>query len=303
VMCLAAAAVATIVLTAGSMPGTAEEGRPLQQQACGLAPTPGGMQSQILPSGREYMLYVPKQITYPAAVVFAWHGFTEKPQTMEDRLHLMALADAHGFLAVYPQAKNKGFAAAFNGAACCKNDPAFQDVDFAQEVVNALSNPSCANSARVFSFGFSNGGFLSHRIACENSNLFAAICPHSGLNGDYNGDLTKSPWTKCDTSGPRKVPVMGVHGTNDRIVPIAGGGNPGSQSVWFSFVDTMAIWERRHGCSDPKTEQLVGSDGRTYQKRSFLNCGVASLTVNGLGHDWWVDSTSNCMAFFRQYGL
>jgi len=272
------------------------------ESACPLAPT-AGMQSQFVASGREYMLYVPKVINYPAAVVFAWHGLTEKPQTMEDRLHLMALADAEGFLAVYPHAKNKGFAAAWNGAACCKNDPAFQDVQFAQDVVNSLSGPGCADAARVFSFGFSNGAFLSHRIACENSNLFAAICPHSGLNGDYSGDLAKSPWTRCDSSGPHQVPVIGVHGTNDRIVPIDGGRNPGSSAAWFSFVDTMAIWERRNGCSNPKSEQLVGTDGRAYVKRSFDNCAVTSLTVNTLGHDWWADSTTNCMAFFRQYGL
>jgi len=296
------AAVVVVVVVASKSSVSGEQPSSSSTNACPLTHT-STMQRHALRSGREFMIYVPTVIQYPAAAIFAWHGLTENPKTMEDRAQLFPLAEQLGFLAVYPLAQNEGFAAAFNGAGCCKNDPNFLDVEYAQDVVSDLASQECLTVSRVFSMGFSNGGFMTHRAACENSELFAAACPHSGLIGDYSGDLSKSPWTKCDASGPRKVPIMGFHGTTDRLVPVGGGRNPGSGAAWFSFNDTMAIWERRHGCSDPITEQLVGSDGRRYFKRAFKNCPVSSYTVVQLAHEWWADATTTCVALFRQFGL
>jgi len=58
--------------------------------------------------------------------------------------------------------------------------------------------------------GSANGGFLSHRLACEAADVFAAI-------GVGSGQMTMP---MCMPSRP--IPVIQAHGTSDPVVPYGG---------------------------------------------------------------------------------
>jgi len=78
---------------------------------------------------REYKVHVPTGISFPASVVFAYHGISSSTDTIEGKMLLQPYQTGAAIksIIVYPEAKNKGGGllnpAAFNGAACCKNDP------------------------------------------------------------------------------------------------------------------------------------------------------------------------------------
>jgi polyhydroxybutyrate depolymerase len=60
----------------------------------------------------------------------------------------------------------------------------------------------------------SNGGYMSHTLACELSNRITAIASVTGsiFNTQYGSN--------CHPMRP--VPVMQIHGTNDPTVPYIG---------------------------------------------------------------------------------
>jgi polyhydroxybutyrate depolymerase len=124
------------------------------------------------------------------------------------------------------------------------------DVSFFTSIKSKLVSDGCVVPSRVFSLGYSNGGFMTHRIACESansgSNLVAAAALHSGAHGDYDGVYANGPWNSCNSA--THIPVIGFHGTSDKTVPFNGGKNPSpwGTAVWGSFYQTMGIWSAQN---------------------------------------------------------
>ncbi|MDV7395600.1 hypothetical protein RZS08_29700, partial [Arthrospira platensis SPKY1] len=108
--------------------------------------------------------------------------------------------------------------------------------------------------------GMSNGGFMSHRLACELSDRIAAI---AGVTG------TMSSATFDDCSPGRPVPVLQIHGTADLIVNYNG-------AVGIKSVDeTLAFWRAHNDC--PPTalfEALpdIVNEGSTVERYTYGPC-------------------------------
>jgi len=255
---------------------------------------------------REYKLFVPAGVTYPSSLVVAWHGIGSSPDEIEKKMKMQPQAESHKFILVYPEAKNKGGGlfnpAAFNGAACCKNDNSFKDVDFMTAIKARLVGDGCVASGRVFSMGYSNGGFMTHRLACEDSTLVTAAAIHSGTYGDYNGNLANSPWGNCDKK--EKVPVIGFMGSADKTVPYLGGNNPSplGSAKWFSWTETMDVWAAQNQCGSPMSV-TYNENGQSVNMTTWSQCDVESHVVSGMGHDWFSGATSRIVGFFKGNGL
>jgi len=307
---LLTAAVVTVVATAGrshpESPTPTQEDLPsnkfgstgiLEEDAtCPFTSSPDFQAITI--GSRYYQVYVPQGITFPAAAVFLWHGISSSPAKIEAKVGLKLQADSKKFIAVYPETSNRGaLLAAWNGAGCCNQN--FEDVKFGNDIIADLtSTKGCVNANRVYFMGFSNGGFMTNRFACENPTKLRAGCVHSGLIGDYSGDVTKSPWKTCSA-----VPMVGIHGTSDTTVSIDGGKQPTGNAQWFSFPDTMAIWEKAAGCTNMQSTNAVEGGKTVITRSGTCSKAVKSYTINGHGHDWWSTATDKCMAHFTQYGL
>ena len=94
------------------------------------------------------------------------------------------------------------------------NNPHADDVAFAMAVVQGLIAAGRADRKRIYVMGMSNGAMMSHRLALEMHPAPAAIAAASGtmaLHSDCSG-------------APRPVSVLIIHGTDDPVVPYAGGG-------------------------------------------------------------------------------
>lgn len=251
---------------------------------------------------RWFMVHVPKDYDgKPVQLVMNFHGYSSDPLQQAALSKMSAAADQRGFIVAYPAGINR----AWNAGQCC-GDPAWvtkvDDVQFVRDAVEAISNEFCIDQRRIYSTGMSNGGFLSHRLACEASNLFAAIGPVAGVVGVPG----------CNP--PRKVPVIHFHGTNDTLVPYYGGSSLGFPSVPVTY----SAWLLRNACTGIKQKTYEVGDSTCETLNACPTDGETVLcTVQGGGHTWpggtpvpglgptttHLDATGMMLDFFAQHPM
>lgn len=175
---------------------------------------------------RSYELHVPPNYdgTTPLPLVVNFHGLTSFGTQQQGFSEMDATADERGFIVAYPN----GIDNSWNAGMCCPTaaDDNIDDVGFARAVVEDLGGRGCIDRARVYATGMSNGGFLSHRLACEAADMFAAAAPVAGML------LLDS--AECQPSRP--ISIIHFHGTADTIVGYEGGGLLDFPSVAGSHV-------------------------------------------------------------------
>jgi polyhydroxybutyrate depolymerase len=221
---------------------------------------------------RRYDVIVPESIDASAAapLVLNFHGYTGTPALQRSLSVIDPVAEAHGFVVVLPA----GIDNSWNGGGCCGTAESddVDDVGFARALVKELGEMLCIDERRVYAMGFSNGGYLSHRLACEATDIFAAIGPVGGV--------IAIPPDDCAPSRP--ISVLHVHGTDDFIVPYDGGGVNGFPGA----PATMAGWAARNGCD--ATSEIVFEHNDVVCE-TWPNCDdgveVTLCTFEG-GHCW-----------------
>jgi polyhydroxybutyrate depolymerase len=210
--------------------------------------------------------YDPKK---PSPVVLMFHGLYGSPQDLGPFTKMNPKADARGFLVVYPEGAGKSW----NAGACC-GDAASQKVDdvgFVRAILDHLEASYCVDPKRIFAAGMSNGGMMSHRLACELSDRIAAV-------GPVAGNIAFSP---CNPGRP--VPVMMTHGTSDSIVPYANDGFQGTKSSPKTFEE----WSSRNGCTGQPTKVYEKGDATCVERSSCAQgSAVRFCTIADGGHQW-----------------
>jgi len=246
---------------------------------------------------RSFAMHVPPTVVdgTPLPLILNFHGFTANATQQIGLSQMDAEADRRGFVTVTPE--GAGRLPSWNGGVCCgaAAGAAVDDVAFARALVADASERVCVDADRVYATGMSNGGFMSHRIACEAADVFAAIGPVAGVLGLADED--------CAPSAP--IPVIHFHGTADAIVPYDGQPRLGFRSV----DDTVESWADRNGCVDEPEETLAMGNATCV---TWDDCdGGAEVTrcaVEGFGHSWpgtraapidaAIDATSAMWDFF-----
>ncbi len=217
---------------------------------------------------RHAIVHVPKNYDAdtPTPLVVNMHGWTMTAQQQVAFTAMSPKADSAGFVVVYPD----GISNSWNAGGCCgvALDQNIDDVGFLRALVDLLEGELCIDHARIYATGMSNGGYMSNRLACEASDLFAAVAPVSSSIG----------LPQCDPGRP--VPIILFNGTNDLLVPYDGGAFPGAKAV-------AAGWAARNGCTgDPVvTKQAGGSSCETYETCD-AGATVTLCTLAGMGHCW-----------------
>jgi polyhydroxybutyrate depolymerase len=192
------------------------------------------------------------------------------------------LADTEGFVVAYPA--GLGFPANWNAGGCCGStfEVDRDDKGFIRAVVEDIGARTCIDTARTYIMGFSNGGMMTVRLACEMSDTFAAAATVSGS--------AVIPLEGCVPSKP--IALMHIHGTADALVPYDGG--PGAlpllgrpTPVFPAASAEVARLRSGDGCA-----ATVGP----YRETSDTHCDVAGpcgansevvlCTVDGGAHAW-----------------
>lgn len=226
---------------------------------------------------RQYRLYVPASYdsARPTALVISIHGFASNAAQQESFSNWNAVADDEGFVVVYPQ--GMGIPARWNsGPLFAEGFAQADDVGFIRALVAHLTATLCIDPARVYANGLSNGAGMSNRLACEASDIIAAI---GGVAGAY-APLTCAP--------DRPVPVIAFHGTDDPLVPIDGlerGLGGGALPAIRDWVDG---WAARNGCDVASPEALprIGAVTGIRYTNCINDAEVVYYIAEGAGHTW-----------------
>jgi polyhydroxybutyrate depolymerase len=198
---------------------------------------------------RAYDLHVPTTGgSGPLPLVINLHGYTGSSAQQEMLTAMSSLADSAGFFVAYPQ--GVGSPTDWNAGACCSaaSEGDRDDVGFLNAVIDDIASKACVDLARVYSIGFSNGGMMTYRLACEDASRFAAAASVSGS--------AAVPLDTCTLAHP--MPLMHIHGNADPLVPYDGGsgglplsGRP--TPVFPAAADEVAAFRTKDGCPSAST--------------------------------------------------
>ena len=257
---------------------------------------------------RDYYVHVPAGAdpVHPLPLVLAFHGGGHTAMGFEAFAHLKTASDAEGFVLVEPEgtgalgALTQGKADTWNAGNCCaassQND--VDDVAFVTALLDDMEGAACIDASRVYATGFSNGGMLSHRLACQLSDRIAAIAAVSGGLGATNLDATP-PATIFPCNPTRPVPVLHIHGTVDACYPFDRGPGPLAGVTFEPVPTTIQGWLAREGCGAATTTTFANGIATCSAYACPAPGAVTFCTLQGGGHYWpggddWLGSESLC---------
>ncbi len=263
--------------TAGPEGGPPPEGGPITPSStCTGKPAASGDQDWTIDAGglkRIAHVHVPKSYDPGKAipVVLNFHGYSSNADQQILLSHMNEKADATGFVAVH--AEGTGTPQSWNAGLCCGQavQNMVDDVGFVKKILDELDAKLCIDKKRIFATGMSNGGFLSHRLACELSDRIAAVAPVAGVNG----------LSSCTPTRP--MSVHHFHGTADTVIPYNGGGATNAPGV----IATMDGWAKRSNCRLPARQTTKRGDVTcvTYDGCD-AGAEVSLCTIDQGGHTW-----------------
>lgn len=138
-------------------------------------------------------------------VLLALHGYTSGPEHLRARLGTDRLARDLGATVVMPT--GLGQRTSWNAGGCCGSAArsGIDDVGFLARTVHRLRD---AGARQVFVVGYSNGGMLGYRLACERPDLVDGLVV-------VNGTVTTA---QCEG----RFEALHLAGEVDRAVPVEG---------------------------------------------------------------------------------
>jgi polyhydroxybutyrate depolymerase len=173
---------------------------------------------------RQYIVYIPAIYdgTSPVPLMFNFHGFT---MTANDQMtwggDMRPVADTAGFILVYPQGTLFWGSTHWNVGSWTAGSTA-DDLGFTEAMIDALAGNYNIDLTRVYSCGYSNGGYFSFELACQLSGRIAAI-------GSVGGTMSTETFNACNPLHP--TPIVTIHGTADGTVSYSGGNPLNSKSM------------------------------------------------------------------------
>lgn len=239
---------------------------------------------------RECFLFRPAESedTVRLPVVVLLHGLTETPSHIRgvggwDREVL-----DRRLIVVTPE----GVSNSWNAGGCCAIAKVLgvDDVTYLSNLLDELRQRPDVDPKRIFMVGGSNGGMMTYRFACAHGDRLAGIASVAG--------------SKVDSCALPSVPVMHIHGTDDRVVPYEGGKSLATAILGVNVPDvesSMAEIAEQQACGTPAVAGRTG-----WSTTSWASCADGSkvelIAVTGGSHDWPtgepVDATGQILTFF-----
>lgn len=248
---------------------------------------------------REYIQYVPAAYDGSEAVplVVALHGLGDTIENFSG-VGFQYVADTANFIVVYPEALefvfqgffslgtawNSGAGMSVPGFGSVFPNETIDDVGFLNALMDTVSAHYNIDQDRIYVTGFSMGGFMTNRLACELNNRVAAT---ASVAGSIGAGLTCTPG--------QAVRTCHFHGTADTQVGYGtDGGGAQDNTFGMSVNEWIAFWTDNNTCSDITLEGRFpdsADDDMTVDYVEYAGCDNNSRTVhykvNGADH-WWL---------------
>ncbi len=227
-------------------------------------------------SERTHILYKPDNLPSNAPLVLALHGYGSNGTILQWYSGMNEAADTHSFAVAYPHGTpDRGGTRHWNANL---NISSTDDVHYLSELAKDLQAEHQLDPGRTFVFGMSNGGYMSYTLACEAYDVFRGIASVTGTMSGYD-------WNNCDP--PEPVPVLHIHGVNDRVVPIDGSMSAGGGWGGAPHVDeVVSFWADLNRTTTIDSVFLAPSTYAFYYRNGQNGNEVWYHRIDDWGHEW-----------------
>lgn len=260
-----------------------------QCQEVNVLAAPGTTSGMVLgreQESRAVCTYVPcRPMGYKYPLIVLLHGYGSNGTRQEMYERFAPMADEMGFILAIPHGTyetpsgNRFWSAT---DACCNFGPygspdlggsretymyridnraRVDDSGYIRQLIQVIQSIYSVDSRRIYATGHSNGGYMSHRMACDHADLLAGVASLAGstfegiISGEYDlpsviaesGDyIDYMESYSCSPSHP--IHVLEIHGTGDTVVPYAGGRPTGNKTL--GATTTFSAWARLNACDN-----------------------------------------------------
>ncbi len=181
---------------------------------------------------------------YP--LIMLLHGYTASGELQTIYFKMRDVIDEKQFILLAPDGTRDNINNRFWNAtdACCNAfDADVDDFTYIRDLIFEAKERFKIADDRVYFIGHSNGGFMSHRMACDLAGEIAGIVSLAGA--------TFKDESRC---GPvRPVSMVQIHGTLDATI-LYGGGAVAGQPEYPGAEETTETWGTLNGCTSSLEE-------------------------------------------------
>jgi len=264
--------------------------------SCNTVPTdiaPGARDVQLGHDNRirNVSFHIPKRLKRKnrslVLVLHAGEGSAKNIAAITRR-EFNKLSDQDNFIVGYPEAMNEYWNDGRTDSISLSHYEDIDDVGFLEKTIDFAIDSFKVDPQYVFVAGYSNGGLMALRLACELPGRikgYAAVAASLSLDQLVDCDM--------DTSSS----LMLINGTEDPIMPFDGGqiiskGQP--QGSVLSSEETINFWLKENNCTPRTTSRDVPNsdtfDETRSEKTTYGGCKQGNkavlITINNGGHTW-----------------
>ncbi|MFE5771637.1 alpha/beta hydrolase family esterase [Streptomyces sp. NPDC056485] len=244
---------------------------------------------------RTFTVVRPGPTGVNAPVVLVFHGAYQSATTLRlaTRRAFDAMANTSGAIVAYLDSHRRHWNDARVDTSFAARTTGVDDVGFTTAVVDRLVRRHAADASRVHAVGFSNGGYLVHRLLHEIPERLAGAALISATQPAAGNFAPRA-------SRLHPLPTLIIHGTGDRVVPYGGGrvslGGRHSGGTCLSARETAEYYARRNGMDVTATTGRAASGRGVYptgsrrtpveytEYRQHPHPPVVLYTLHGGGH-------------------
>jgi polyhydroxybutyrate depolymerase len=240
---------------------------------------------------RNVTYHIPKRLRRRRrGLVLLLHDADETPEsTMRmTKRGFNKLSDRHNFIVGYPEALNLHWNDARTDSISLSHYNEIDDVGFIDQVVQYAIDSFRIDPERIFVSGFSEGGLMVFRLACERPHVFKGFA-------SVAASLSLDQLVECtpDTT----ISLMMINGTRDPILPYDGGQMEIDETEAGSMLapeEAINFWLEENQCTEKSSEKDMANRDTFDETRSirttYNDCEqkneiVLIRVVNG-GHAW-----------------
>ena len=232
---------------------------------------------------REYFEYIPSSYDGTKAIplVLTLHGLGNSKESFRDRHHFYPVADTANFIVLTPEALETFIL--FKGDKTCWNagvlglNSGVDDTGFLNALLDKIITNYNIDLARIYVTGYSMGGYMTNKLACQLNGRFAAI---ASVSGTFGGNFDPSKYNV------KSISTLHMHGTDDSTVPYA------NNSQGMDTEDLVEFWRDLNNCNNKGDTVLFNDadDGRSIEQITYANGDKCTETIfykiiNG-DHGW-----------------
>ena len=230
---------------------------------------------------RTYQFYAPPSVmkgdALPLIVVLHGAGGTGNQIARATDFH--ELAETENFFVAYPDGLRRVWQ--------YETDESPDDLAFIEAIMDDMTANFVVDESRIYVVGVSNGGMLTHLLACETSDRIAAAAMV----------ISALPLAVAEACAPAPpMPVLIMSGTADPIIPFdarALEAGPANVVAVLPVDETIDFWVTLNGIANEPSVTMVPDvtdDGTVTDVFTYIDAGltaeVAAYIIDAGGHTW-----------------